>query len=135
MKRKNNIAAQASKNPSVVLAAFAEETEYVLDLDGAILLESLGCAFITGGGSPGLRDTLMAMLVMTDIDAVRKAMRTPGGLQKLLDAASKGRRLAHIMGQADKIAAALEASLAPVMSGATSATEKKSSAAPDGGSP
>jgi hypothetical protein len=117
--------------PSVVLRAFAEDTEYVLDLDGAILLEALDCSFIAGG-TPGLRDTLLACLVMTDAAAVRAAHRT-GTLDKLLSQASAGKRLADIMGRAEKIAAALEASIAPTDSGCDP-TEKKLSAAPAGGS-
>ena len=53
--KRNVIKEAASKTPSVVLAAFAPETEYTLTLDGWILLEALGCAYVTGG-KPGMRN-------------------------------------------------------------------------------
>jgi hypothetical protein len=130
---KRRPAPSASANPSVVLRAFAPETEFTLTLDGALLLEALGCAFITGG-TPGIRDAVMAVLVMTDEEAVFEARRK-GRFEELMRATTKDRRPADILGLADKIAAALQDAIHPAATGADPADEKKSAAAPAGGSP
>ena len=129
-KRQNPIAAAASKNPSVVLRAFAPETEYTCSLDAWILLEALGSPF-AAGGNPGLGDLVTAALVMTDTDAVIAA-RKSGRFAELLANATKGRRPADVLPLTEKLGMAIKAAFDPVDSGADPA-EKKSSAAPAGG--
>jgi len=130
MAKKNPILAAASRTPSVVVAAFAPETEYTLTLDGWILLEALGCAYVSGG-RPGMRDSILAILVMTDEDAVFEA-RKKGKIDQLIRGVTKDKRPADIMAQVDKIRAAFDAALDPMDDGAN--REKKSSAESDGGS-
>lgn len=129
MKRKNQIAAAASKNPSVVLRAFAPETCFTLSLDGWILLEALGSP-LTTSGTPGLKDLCLAALVMTDEDAVLAA-RKSGKLEALLASFTHGKRPADVLGLTDKIHAAINAAFDPADSGVE--VEKKSSVAPVGG--
>lgn len=132
MKRppQNSITEAASRNPSVVLRAFAPETAYTLTLNGWILLEALESPF-TIGGRPGARDVLLAALVMTDEEAVLKA-RKAGRLDALLAAATAGKRPAAIIALTEKVGAAIAAAFDPA--GDETGTEKKSSAAPAGGS-
>lgn len=130
MKRKNSIQSQASKNPSVVLRAFAPETEFVMSLDGWMLLESMDIG-LTRGERPTTRDLIIAMLVMTDIDAVFKAKRTRK-LDALISEATEGRSVGDIMGYADKVTSAVEAAFEPSDTGTE--TEKKPSPDADGGS-
>lgn len=132
MKRTNNAIETASRNPSVVLRAFAPETPFTLTLDGWILLEALGNGYVTGA-APGLRDTVVAMLVMTDEDAVIEA-RKNGKLDVLVKSATAGKRPADATQYFKKIEAAFADAVAPADAG-TERPEKKSSAAPDGGSP
>ena len=129
-KRQNPIAAAASKNPSVVLRAFAPDTEYVCSLDAWIVLEALGSAFTTGE-RPGMRDVVIAALVFTDIDAVFAARKT-GKLDELVAKATAGKRPADALPLTDKIGEAIKAAFDPSDSGADP-EEKKSSAAPAGG--
>lgn len=130
MKRKPSPAA-SSGNPSVVLRAFAPETCFTLSLDGWILLEAMGSNY-TSGALPTMRDTVLAMLVMTDEDAVFEA-RKKGKIDQLISAATAGKKPGDILCMADKIKEAFEDALNPSDSGADP-SEKKSSAAPDGGS-
>ena len=132
MAKRNSIADQASKNPSVVLRAFAPETEFEVTLDGWMMMEAMGLA-LTRGERPSTRDLIVAMLIMTDIDAVRKAHRSRK-LEELISAACKGKSVGDIMAYTAKITEAIEAAFEPTDSGAD-AGEKKSSPAPDGGSP
>jgi hypothetical protein len=131
MAKRNQIREQASRNPSVVLRAFAPETDFVLTLDGALLLERLECKYITGG-KPGLRDLILSILVMTDEDAVLEALRKRT-LDKLMSSASAGKTPGDILQLGDKVAQALATAMEPTDSGTPS--EKKSSAERDGGSP
>lgn len=117
-------------NPTVVLRAFAPETEFVCDLDAWILLEALESPF-TLGEKPGLGDLVTAALVMTDYDAVSAARRT-GKLDELIHKATAGKRPADVMHLPEKLGAVIEAAFAPTHSGAEG-QEKKSSAAPAGG--
>ena len=82
MSKRNPIAEAAGKTPSVVLAAFAPDTEFSLSLDGWILLESMRNPYVLGQ-PPGLRDTVLCMLVMTDEDAVFEAKKR-GRIDKLI---------------------------------------------------
>jgi len=117
--------------PTTVLDAFAPETEYVLSVDGVMLLEEFESPFITGERCPGMRDILLAILVLTDEDAVLDAKRK-GKVDDLIRGISKGRRPAEVLAQGPKITAAMNAALAPLDSGAD-ADEKKSFLAPVGG--
>jgi hypothetical protein len=119
-----------SGNPSVVLRAFAPETCFTLSLDGWILLEALGSAYTTGG-QPTMRDTVLAILVMTDEDAVFSA-RKAGKIEALVAAFTAGKKPGDVLALGDKIKAAFDTALEPSNSGADS-SEKKSSAAPAGG--
>lgn len=130
MKRKNSIAAAASRNPSVVLRAFAPETCFTLSLDGWILLEALGSNYVAGR-APTMRDIVMAILVMTDEDAMFEA-RKKGRIESLIAAATAGKKPGDILCMADKIKAAFEDALNPSDSGADEA-EKKSSPESAGG--
>lgn len=133
MKRRRPPDLSGLATPSVVLRAFAPETEFSLSLDGWILLEALGNKFVTGG-SPGFRDVVVAALVMSDEDAVFAARRK-GNLDALIAEATKGRRPSHAIAMLPKVRAAFDDSLAPADTGAAAGDEKKSSAAPAGGSP
>jgi hypothetical protein len=131
MKRKSSApSSSSSANPSVVLRAFAPETCFTLSLDGWILLEALESNY-TAGRAPTMRDTVLAILVMTDEEAVFAA-RKKGKIEDLIAAATAGKKPSDVLAMADKIAAAFEDALNPSASGAD-AGEKKSSAAPAGG--
>ncbi len=130
MSKRNAIAEAASKNPSVVLRAFAPETEYVCTLDAWIFLEAIGSPFATAG-KPGLRDMLIAALVFTDVDAVIKARRN-GKFDAMVAEASAGKMPSDVMPLTDLLGAAIAAGFAPVSD--VSNDEKKSSAESDGGS-
>lgn len=131
MKRsRNSIAAAAGRTPSVVLAAFAPDTELALSLDGWILLESLRNGYVTGE-TPGLRDTVVCLLVMTDEDAVFEAKKR-GKMDQLIAAATKDKKPGDILSMAEKIRAAFEHAMQPTDSGAEP-LEKKSSPAAAGG--
>lgn len=109
-------------NPSVVLRAFAPETDFTLSLDAWILLEALNSPF-AAAGTPGLRDMVIAALVMTDEDAVFAA-RKAGKFDALVAAATAGKRPADVLGLAERIGAAIAAAFLPADSGAS--PEKKS---------
>ena len=131
MKRQRTaITDQASKNPSVVLRAFAPDTEFVLTLDGWMLMESLDLP-ITRGERPKSRDLIIAMLVMTDEVAVRKAIRTRK-IDELVKSATKGKSVGDIMAFAAKVTEAVEQAFEPSDTGVE--TVKKDSAEPAGGS-
>ena len=117
--------------PSVVLRAFAPETDYVLSVNGVMLLEACDSPFISGERTPGMRDIMLAMLVLTDEDAVIAAHRK-GALDALIHDAGAGRRPAEVFAQAPKIHAAIAAAMEPVDSGADD-DQKKSSPGPAGG--
>ena len=72
MKRKSAKSAATAGNPAAVLRAFATEAEFILTLDGFLLLEALGSAFATGT-HPKLYDVVLAAIVMSDEDAVLAA--------------------------------------------------------------
>jgi hypothetical protein len=127
MKRK---AKASNSNPSVVLKAFAPETEYTLTLDGWLLLEALQSGYTTGA-NPTMRDTILALLVMTDEEAVLKA-RKAGKIDQLISAFSEGKRPGDVLALGPKIKEAFEAALEPASSGADP-SEKKSSQESDGG--
>lgn len=131
MKRKPSTTTSSSGNPSVVLRAFAPETCFTLSLDGWILLETLGCGYTTGAAQPTMLDTVLAILVMTDEDAVLKS-RKAGKIEALVSAFSQGKRPADVLALGAKVKQAFEAALEPSDSGADPA-EKKSSVAPVGG--
>jgi hypothetical protein len=121
-----------SATPSIVQQAFLPETEYVLTLDGALILEALGCRYLTGG-QPGLRDIILSILVMTDEDAVILAHRK-GQVDKLIQSVTAAHSLGEVLRLGDKVGEALQAALNPTESGVEN-DEKKSYAAPDGGLP
>jgi hypothetical protein len=131
MAKRNTISEQSSRNPSVVLRAFAPETEYEVTLDGWMFMEALGLA-LTRGERPTTRELILAMLVLTDLTAVKKAHRGRK-LELLIAEAAKGKSVGDIMAYTAKVTEAVEAAFEPTDSGADG--EKKSSAAPDGGSP
>jgi len=112
-----------SANPAVVVAAFAPDTEYVLSLDGWILLEALGSPF-TRQEAPGSRDVVLAALVMTDEDALLAARRN-NTLEKLLATATAGKRPADILPLIPKLTAAINAAFEPASGGGTSGEKKK----------
>ncbi len=130
MKRKPS--SSASATPSVVLSAFAPDTEFELTLNGWMLLESLDNA-LTNGTRPKTRDLLLAMLVMTDEDAVFVAKRR-GKIEELLSSASTGKKPGDVTNYTQRILEAVEAAFEPSDSGALRDGEKKSPAAPAGGS-
>lgn len=129
MAKRNPIEEAKNRNPSVVLRAFAPETEFECSLDAWLLLEAMGSP-LCQGETPGMRDLLLAALVFTDISAVRAARKT-GKLEDLLAQATAGKRPADIADLPAKVTAAIRAGFEPLDSGAE--TEKKSSAAPAGG--
>lgn len=130
MANKNRITEAANRTPSVVLRAFAPETEFECTLDAWLLLEALKSP-LCNGETPGMRDLLLASLVFTDIDAVHRARKT-GKLDDLLASATAGKRPADLLGLPEKVTAAIQAGFAPLDDG-TDPAEKKSSAAPAGG--
>jgi hypothetical protein len=131
MKRKSSPAASTG-NPSVVLRAFAPETCFTLSLDGWILLEALGSPYASGGMIQ-MRDSIILMLAMIDVDALAAARRMgPNAVEDLVLSVSKGKRPAEIVALRPKLEAAVAAALAPISTDAE-APEKKSSQAPAGG--
>jgi hypothetical protein len=131
MAKRNLIAEQGSRNPSVVLRAFAADTDLTLTLDGWLLLEALENAYVTGG-KPTLRDSIIALLVMTDTDAVADARRR-GRMDALVREATADRKPGDILAAVPRIARAFEDALQPTHDGAEH--EKKSSAESAGASP
>jgi len=129
MKRKPS-STSSSGNPTTVVQAFAPDTEFTLTLDGWMLLEALGSNY-TNGERPTMRDTVLAILVMTDEDAVFKA-RKLGKLEQLIASYTADKRPADVLALGDQITAAFQAALAPSDSGAQP-SEKKSSPASAGG--
>lgn len=129
MKRRTQPRSESAQ-PSVVLAAFAPETEYTLSLDGWILLEALGSGFTTGD-QPTTRDIVLAAFVMTDEDAMLAARRK-GTVEDLLRQATAGKRPADAVALIPKITEAINAAFAPTESGAAP-SEKKRPPAPAGG--
>lgn len=131
MKRKTvTAAAAAGVTPSIVLRAFAPDTEFVLTLDGYLLLEALGCAFLRGQ-FPGMRDIMLAALVMTDCPAVQKAHRQKR-VDALLGEAYAGKKPGDILALADAVRTALEDALAPTDDGGVEREKKHSSASAGG---
>jgi hypothetical protein len=116
--------------PSVVLRAFAPETNYTLTLDGYILLEALGCGLMKGTGAT-MRDMILAILVMTDEEAVMAA-RKSGRIEALISKFTEGKRPGEIRHLIEKANQAFEEATAPSDTGGA-ASEKKSSAESDGG--
>jgi hypothetical protein len=121
-----------SGNPSVVLRAFAPETCFTLSLDGWILLEAMQSPY-AGGGTIQMRDSVILMLAMIDVDALEAARRMgPKAVDDLVLSVSKGRRPAEIVALRPKLEAAVAAALDPISTD-TEAPEKKSSPEPAGG--
>lgn len=120
-----------SANPSVVLDAFAPETELVLSVNGALLLEALDNPHFVGKRTPTLRDTIIAALVMIDDTAVSQAQRR-GKLDDLIREFSSDHSMPEVLSLFPKVTAAIAAALTPLDSGADP-DEKKSSAAAAGG--
>jgi hypothetical protein len=121
MNMKRKFTDNSSANPSVVLRAFAPETHFTLTLDGWILLEALESPFVTGQ-SPGLRDLVIAVLVMTDTAAVADA-RKNRGFDKLVADATFGKSPGDVMSLVPRITAAIQAAFDPADTGTQ--TEKK----------
>jgi hypothetical protein len=129
--------------PSVVLAAFAPETEYDLDVEAVLVLEALDCAYITGSRRPGVRDAMLSLLAMTDLAALKDARRR-GTVEELIAAAGRGRPPRELMARLPAIAAAIAAATGPApetpaadaqddAEDPLAALEKKTAPAPAGG--
>ncbi|MEO5915561.1 MAG: hypothetical protein ABIS50_15110 [Luteolibacter sp.] len=128
----NSILEAASKNPSVALRAFAPEVDYILTMDAWMLLEALESPYVSGGKLQ-MRDTMVLLLAMTDTDTLFAAKRKgPDAVEDLLRAAGRTLRPQAVMDLRPKIEAAIDAAFDPLPPGEA---EKKSSAAPVGGSP
>ena len=124
------------KTPTTVTAAFLPETEYILDVEGTLILEALDCAWITGSRPPGFRDTLLAHLAMTDLAALKRA-RQSGTVDALLAQRGRGQPPREVMAQLPAIAAAIKAATDPAATpeptGDDDSPEKKDSPDADGG--
>lgn len=101
-----------SATPSIVLAAFAPETELELTLEATLILEALDCGFITGSHTPGIRDALLALLAMTDLPAL-KAARKRGTIDELLETAGRSRKPSALLAMVPAIAEAVRLATDP----------------------
>lgn len=124
-----------SATPSIVRDAFAPDHPHDLSLEAAIVLESVGCRYLTGG-TPGLRDAVIVWLAITDLDSLKQARRE-AKVEELVEGWSKGRRPAELLALQQPIAKAVEAAFAPAagIDGEESPLEKKDPPAVAGGSP
>ena len=131
------------KTPSVVIAAFAPETEYDLDVEAVLVLEALDCAYITGSRRPGVRDAMLSLVAMTDLPALKDARRR-GTVDELLASVGRGRPPRELMERLPAIAAAIAAATGPAPEtpetdgtdaddDPLAALEKKTAPAPAGG--
>lgn len=100
-----------STTPTIVREAFAPVLEHQLDLAAVLVLEAVGCRYLTGG-VPGLRDAVLVWLAMTDLPALKQA-RSGGRLDDHLEAWAAGRRPADLLGLQESITAAVTAAFAP----------------------
>ena len=122
--------------PTTVLAAFAPETEMDLTLEGVLVLESIGCAYINGG-TPSLRDAVLVYLSMIDLPAVKAARRTRT-VDDLIESWAAGFRPADLIELQPSILQSVAAAFAPIQGSAEADTEsdtieKKSNQAAAGG--
>lgn len=130
------------KNPTTVIAAFAPEIEHELTLDAVLLLEAIGCKYLTGG-SPGIRDAILCYLAIAEYPALKKA-RHLGKVDELVAKWADGRRPAEIIALQPILTAAIKAAFDPADDGAAAdgsddedpleMLAKKAPAAADGGS-
>ena len=100
-----------STNPSIVRGAFAPEIEHELTMEAVLVLESIGCRYLTGGHA-GLRDAVLVWLAMTDLEALKKARRL-GTLDATVEKWAEGRKPADLVALQPTIQAAVEAAFAP----------------------
>ena len=100
-----------STNPSIVRGAFAPEIEHELTLEAALVLESIGCAYLTGG-QPKLRDAVLCWLALTDLPALKKARRA-GAVEDLVERWAQARKPAELLELQPAMSAAVAAAFAP----------------------
>lgn len=122
------------ENPKIVREAFVPGHAHELSLGAVLVLETLGCAYLTGG-RPGLRDAVLVWLAMTDLSALRQA-RAEGKVDDLVEGWAADKRPADLLALQGEIAAAVEAAFAPANPGGGSGDplEKKDGPAAAGGS-
>jgi hypothetical protein len=129
------------KNPTAVIAAFAPQVPRELTLQAVLLLEAVGCRYLTGG-VPGIRDAILCWLAITDFQGLAAA-RAKGEVDALVQDWSAGRRPAEIIALQPAITATIQAAFAPADTGAgddgddddpLARLQKKATAAADGGS-
>lgn len=124
--------------PSIVLRAFSPDTGLELSLEGTLVLEALDCAFITGSHKPGVRDSMLALVAMTDLDTLKAARRT-GKVDELLEALGREKKPRELMALLPRIAEAVRIASEPAAGGEDDAgadlsfLEKKSGADAAGG--
>lgn len=104
-----------SSTPSTVRDAFAPAHQHQLTLEATLVLEAIGCRYLTGG-TPGLRDAVLVWLAMTGLPAL-KAARSAGKVEEHLEAWAKGRRPAELLAMQAQITSAVEAAFAPAAAG------------------
>lgn len=102
------------ENPTIVREAFVPTTAHCLDVESILILESLGCRYLTGG-QPGLKDAVLCWLALTDLDSLKKA-RATGTADQLVEDWGRGKSPAELLALQPQIAAAIEAAFAPVAS-------------------
>lgn len=99
------------RTPSAVRSAFAPEMEHELTLEAVLVLEAMGCRYLTGG-NPGMRDAILCYLAITDLDGLKEARRK-GIVDEALAAWSQGRRPAEVLELQPLITDAVTAAFAP----------------------
>lgn len=100
------------ENPTIVREAFVPSTAHSLDVESILILESLGCRYLTGG-QPGLKDAVLCWLALTDLEALKKA-RATGTAETLVEAWGRGKSPAELLALQPQIEAAVKAAFAPV---------------------
>lgn len=100
-----------STNPSIVRGAFAPEIEHELTLEAALVLESIGCAYLTGG-QPKLRDAVLCWLALTDLPALKKARRA-STVDDLVEHWAQARKPAELLELQPAMTKAVAAAFAP----------------------
>lgn len=101
----------SATTPSTVREAFVPDQPHELSLRAILVLETLDCAYLTGG-RPTLRDAVLVWLAMTDLDALQHA-RAEGEVDAHVEAWGADKRPADLLALQPAIAAAVKASFAP----------------------
>lgn len=99
------------KTPRIVRQAFAPECEHELTMEAVLVLESIGCAYLTGG-TPGMKDAVLVWLALTDLPAL-KAARRQRTVDELVEDWAADKRPAELLALQPHIRAAIEAAFAP----------------------